>query len=115
MGGVRMYIGELLKARLNMFGLSKEQFAENCMFDIEYINAILDNKVSLEEIDDFDLDVISTALFCTPEYFSDENARKQDVVFSSCNRGKDTSRSNYAKGRLQKYMRDMLMLKEALN
>jgi len=109
-----MFIGNLLQDRLNLFGMSVEQFSDDIMMDSELVQGIISNEISLNDIDAFDLQVISNALYCEPEYFFDLDARNNDVVFCSSNRGDDTACSNLAKAKLQQFVRDVLFLKEAI-
>ena len=109
-----MYIGETVLARMNLLGFSTEMLAEKTMFDTELIDSIINNHMSLDDIDEFDLEVLSNALYCATNYFVDSVARSRDVVFCSMNRGDDTIKSNLAKAKIQSYMRDLTMLKDAL-
>lgn len=110
-----MNIGNILKNRLEKLGISIDQLSGDCLLKKEFIKGILEDQISLEKIDMFDLKLISNELYCTPAYFWDENKRKKDVVLSSFNRGNDTKKSNLAKARLQKYVSDYIFLKNVID
>ena len=107
-----MYFGSVLNERLQMFGFTPDSFSNDVLMDQEYIKKIIKDEISFEEIVDFDIQVISNALFCEPEYFVDESARKKDVVFNSSNRGNNSAKSNLAKAKLQLYMKDFRFVEQ---
>lgn len=109
-GGVKMSVGILINERLDKFGMTREQFVKASMLDEAVLNRIFDNSVSPDQLDYFDLSVISNVLFCTPEYFLDPNIRSQDVVSCCFNRGEDTHCSNITKAKLQSLVRDIAYL-----
>lgn len=114
-GGVHtMFIGSVLGERMDMLGVSLETLADETMLEKQFIEDILNNRIEFENIDEFDIEVISNALYCDTNYFTDERSRLNDVVLCSKNRGNDTTKSNLAKAKLQSYMRDLIWIKEAL-
>lgn len=82
-----MYIGNILKERMDMFKMSIDKLSEESLVDKEVLEDILNNKLSLKEIDEFDLDFISQVLYCTTEYFSDDKVRENDLVYTSYKKG----------------------------
>jgi hypothetical protein len=109
-----MFIGSILRERMDMLGFSSESLANNTMLEEQYIEDIMNDHIELENIDDFDSELLSNALFCDIYYFKDMSIRSKDVVFCSMNRGIDTVKSNLAKAKIQSYMRDLIWIKEAL-
>ncbi|SHI24099.1 hypothetical protein SAMN02745823_03799 [Sporobacter termitidis DSM 10068] len=109
-----MFIGSVLGERMDMLGVSLETLADETMLEKQFIEDILNNRIEFENIDEFDIEVISNALYCDTNYFTDERSRLNDVVLCSKNRGNDTTKSNLAKAKLQSYMRDLIWIKEAL-
>lgn len=109
-----MFIGDIVIERMNLFGYTQQMLAENTMFDIKFVEDIISNKIPVENLDEFDLEVLSNALFCDIDYFVDQKTRQKDVVFCSKNRGTDTTKSNLAKAKIQNYMKDLISIKEAL-
>ena len=110
-----MYIGNFLQERIKMFGYSVDNFAEEVLMDKQDIQDIINDKVSFEELEPFDICVISNALFCTPRYFIDENERNKDLVYITKDNKGNTIKSNLVKGRLQKYIKDILFLHKVNN
>lgn len=107
-----MNIGKILKERMNLFDISISELSERTLIDENQIKNILQDKLTIEQIDIFDLDVISYELYCTPEYFIDHKTREADVLFTCRNRGTDNLQSILAKARIQKFVRDIVFLEE---
>ena len=76
-----MTIGNELNDRLDALGISFGEFCDMTMLDYSTLYDISVNKIDLEDIDEFDLEVISNVLYCTPDYFSDLSVRNNDVVY----------------------------------
>lgn len=74
-----MYIGGLLKQRMNLLGytdiyvLSKESLVAT-----DVIDDILNDKIQYENIDELDIDLISQTLYCKPKYWIDKKVRDKD-------------------------------------
>lgn len=109
-----MAIGDIINDRMTCLGITAESLADECFIDEDYLIDIMNNKIPISKIDSFDIDMLSSALYCNPEYFYDSDERKKDVVFSSFNRGNDTCKSNMAKAHIQEYMRSYVFLKEII-
>lgn len=110
-GGKSMLFGDIVKERLKCLGMTFDDLIEVSMLDKDLCESICENRLSSTDLDEFDLSVLSSTLYCDPNYFTDENIRNKDVVFCSCNRGDDTPQSNLIKAKLQSYMRDLLFVK----
>ena len=107
------YIGRLLKERLKALDMTEEQLAKNVFMDINEIVKISKNQVSIDEIDEFDLSLICSALHCTEGYFTDINERKNDLLFATINRGEEeSSKSRQIKLKIQSYIKDLDFLNE---
>lgn len=106
-----VYIGDVVKARMDLFGFTLDRLNEESMLPLNLLEGIIENKISISQIDDFDLNVLASTLYCEPDYFVSEDARNSDVVFASHNRGECTHKSNLVKAKLQNFMKDLLFLK----
>lgn len=109
-----MFIGKIVEDRMNLLGFSAEMLADKTMFDIKFIEYIIYNKLPVESIDDFDIEVLANALYCDVDYFINEQTMFKDVVMCSKNRGTNTIKSNLAKAKIQSYMKNLILVKEAL-
>lgn len=111
-GEKRMYIGDMLKDRMNLLKIDILKLSELSFVDVEYIQSILNGSISNDNIDSFNLCLIASALHCKPEYFYDENIRNKDLLISSYNRGIDNDRSVKVKAKLQDFLDDFSFLKQ---
>lgn len=107
-----MYIGEVLKERMECFNISTEHLSKVSLVDYDVIEKMLNNEVSVSDIDEISLSFISQSLYCEPDYFIDPSIRNSDVIHSSLNRGDSTSKSNEIKGILQMFCDDLSFLME---
>ena len=105
-----MYIGRFLKERMELFNYSIESLSENSLVNAELINSLINNEVEIENIRKLDFELLSSALYCEPQYFLNESVRKNDLVNSSLNRGNDTFKSNLVKARLQSFVNDLFYI-----
>lgn len=109
-----LYIGEYVQERMSLLGMSTDELACKTFLKPWEINCIIRNKLALEEIDEFDLSIISNALHCKPEYFYNENVRKKDFLVNTMNRGNDTENSINVKVKIQDYLNDFIFVNEIL-
>lgn len=109
--GEKMYIGEILKKRMQDLDIDISTLSDESLVDEEQIIDILDNKLSANEIDEFDLDLISQVLYCKPEYFLNESVREKDILNASMNRGISDPYVNLVKGKLQQFGNDFSFLR----
>lgn len=112
---VKVYIGGMVKARMEALGVSVSVLAEKTFMEESQINKILNNEVSFDQIDEADLDFISQVLYCKPDYFIDETAQRKDILSSSMNRGCSDVKSNIVKGKLQQFAEDYVFLWDLMN
>lgn len=114
-GGVLMqYIGSELLDRMNLLGIDVSTLSEMAFMDEEVIADIINDKISFEEIDEFDLSLICSTLHCEPKYFVDGEVRNEDLVISTMNRGKDSIKSKNVKAKIQDFMNDYAFVNEVL-
>lgn len=99
------YIGTLLSDRMAIFGLTVTDLEEKSFVDKDLIETIINDQIPLEEIDDFDLDLMCSVLHCTPEFFSNPEVRSRDLLYSSL----DTS-ARPVKAKIQDFMNDFAFL-----
>lgn len=112
--GKRMFIGDILDKRMKALNISIEALADDTFLDENYIQEIIEDKVSLEEIDPIDIEFISRVLFCKHDYFTSEDVRNRDIIHASMNRGINESSTNVVKGKLQRFANDFVFLKSVL-
>ena len=105
-----IYIGEVLKNRMDMLSININELADRTFLDNSEIDKILNDSVTVDNIDEYDLTMISNVLHCTPEYFMDESIRKKDFLVGTQNRGIDTEESKKIKLSLQDYLKDFVFL-----
>ena len=108
------YIGSELQDRMNLLGIDISTLAEMTFIDEEVISSIINNESAYEEIDEFDLSLICSALHCDSKYFIDSEVRNCDLLISTMNRGKDSVKSKNVKAKIQDYMNDFAFVNEVL-
>ena len=108
------YIGSELQDRMNLLGIGISTLSEMTFMDEEVIRGIINNELAYEEIDEFDLSLICSALHCDIQYFIDEEIKNRDLVISTMNRGKDSLKSKNVKAKIHEYMNDYAFLNEML-
>lgn len=105
-----MFIGTILQERMNSLNKDTDSLSKDSFVDSDLIKKITNNIIGIEDIDSYDLELISDVLFCSPEYFTDEKIRRSDLINSSYNRGTDTFKTAIAKGQIQNFARDFLFV-----
>lgn len=109
------YIGSELQDRMNLLGIDISTLSEITFIDEEVISGIISNESAYEEIDEFDLSLICSALHCDVQYFIDDDVRNCDLLISTMNRGKDTVKSRNVKAKIQDFMNDFAFVNEVLS
>ncbi len=109
-GGENMKIGNILKERMDYFGITKDRLCDEALVDSRELDSILNNSICYNDIDELTLEFISQVVYCKPEYFIDETIRQSDIVKGSYNRGDSTYKSNKIKGILQSFVDDLAFL-----
>ncbi|MTI49720.1 MAG: hypothetical protein FH761_17960 [Firmicutes bacterium] len=110
-----MFIGATLKSRMDTLGITVEKLADEAILDIEFVQKIMNDKVSIHEIDEMDLEFISDVLYCKPEYFYDQSSKEKDLIYSAMNRGIDDTKSSKVKGNIQNFTKDFIFLKNIMS
>lgn len=109
-----LYIGKDMQDRMSLLGLTADEVADKTFMEKEDINAILENKVAFEEIDDFDLALICNVLHCKSEFFTDAKVQEKDLLLVSMNRGLDNEKSMNVKAKIQDFMNDFSFVTDVL-
>jgi hypothetical protein len=104
------YIGADFKARMDLFNYNISSLSEKSFVEEDIIQAILDNNISYDEIDEFDLNLLCSLLHCRPEYFINEKIRNNDLLIGSKNRGVDNDKSRDVKAKIQDFVNDFIFL-----
>lgn len=108
------YIGRVLQDRMNLLGIDISTLSEMTFLDEEVLGNIIDDKCAYEEIDEFDLALVCSALHCDARYFVEDEVRNKDLLVSTMNRGKDTVKSKNVKAKIQDFMNDYAFVNEVL-
>ncbi len=108
------YIGSELQDRMNLLGIDISTLSEITFIDEEIISGIINNESAYEEIEEFDLSLICSALHCDTQYFIDDDVRNSDLLISTMNRGKDSVKSRNVKAKIQDFMNDYSFVNEVL-
>lgn len=108
------FVGLDMQIRMNLLGLSVKEVADKAFLEEEYIEAILHNKVALNNIDEFDLNLLCSILRCKPEYFTNRSEQLRDLLYTSINSKNDTQQSKMVKTKIQDFMNDYNFVNETL-
>lgn len=106
------YIGSELQDRMNLLDIGVSALSEMAFVSEDIIEDILVDKLAYQEIDEFDMSLICSALHCDTHYFIDSEVRNKDLLISTMNRGTDTEKSKKVKARIQDYMNDFAFINE---
>ena len=88
------YIGSELQDRMNLLSIDVSTLSEITFMDEETISDIIENRISYEDVDEFDMSLICSALHCDAQYFS--------------------VRSKNVKAKIQDFMNDFAFVNEVL-
>lgn len=102
-----MLIGSVLKERIDAFGFTPEVLADRSFVDLDVINDLLSDKLPIENVDSFDLEMLEESLYCQSGYLKDKSIRSTDVIKSALNRGIGDKDSNIVKGKIQQFAEDL--------
>lgn len=105
-------LGEILKERMDLLSINSQELSNKVFMEEESLIKIIDGTMSLADIDEFDLDMIASALKTKKEYFYDESFRKSDFIISSHNRGAESKESIKVKLFLQEFIDNLLFIEE---
>jgi hypothetical protein len=105
-GGVEMFIGSVINDRMTSLGMSKDELIEKSFVDEDVVKGLLNNSISISDVDVDDISFIAEVLYCTSEYFTNKQVRENDILNSSLNRGKSSLKSNKVKVKIQAIMED---------
>ncbi len=108
-----MYIGGLLKQRMNLLGYTDiYDLSKDSLVATDVIEDILDDKMQYEDIDKLNIQFISEALYCETKYWIDKKVRDKDWIIAM-NKNKDITsiKANIKIGELQQFSKDFQFLK----
>lgn len=109
------YIGSELQGRMDLLGIDISTLSNITFLAEDVISDIINDKFSLEEIDEFDLSLICSALHCDAQYFVNDEVRNKDLLISTMNRRKDTVKSKNVKAKIQDFMNDYAFISGVLS
>lgn len=101
-----LYIGEELQKRMNLLRLTADEVADKAFMEREDVEAIIQNRIALEEMDEFDMELICGVVHCKPDFFTDADVREKDLLLTSIDGGFDNEKSMKVKAKLQDFMSD---------
>lgn len=110
-----LYIGKDMQDRMVLLGLSVDEVADKAFMEKDTVDAIIQNKIALEEIDEFDMSLICGVLHYEKEYFIDAEAKEKDLLMASMNRGGDNEKSMNVKAKIQDFMKDFAFVTNILS
>lgn len=110
-----LYIGRFVQDRMDLLGLTADSLAEEAFLEKLDVENIINDNVAFENIDEFDLSLISNVLHCKPEFFINESIRKKDLLMATMNRGNDTEKSMNVKAKVQDFMNDFTFIDRILS
>lgn len=106
------YIGKELRMRMEILGLSISELAEKTFLEEKEVEDIINDKYKLNEIDEFDLELICSAIHCKPDFFTNVLVKKRDLLIGTQNRGKDNKKAIDVKAKIQDYINDFEFINE---
>lgn len=110
-----LYIGKAVQDRMNLLGLTVEELADETFLEENVITEIINNKIALEETDEFDLSLICNVLHCQENFFTDSKVQERDLLTAFMNRGLDNEKSMRVKAKIQDFMNDFAFVTEVLS
>ena len=108
------YIGRELQDRMDLLDISISALSEMTFVDEDTLGKIIKNKLAYDDIDEFDMSLICSALHCDEHYFINSEVRKKDLLVSTMNRGKDSIKSQKVKAKIQDFMNDFAFVNEIM-
>lgn len=108
------YIGKELSNRMKMLDLTVTDVAEKSFMEKEVIDAIIQDRIVLEQIDEFDFSLICNVLHCNMNFFTDEKVKENDILSSSLHEESDSIKSLKIKARIQDFINDFVFVTELL-
>ena len=111
-----MKIGKILRERMDLFDISVTELSEKTFIDESILKNLRANKYDFEMLDEYDKALLADALFCSVDYFLDEEVRSKDFIFSSINRGaKQDKKAQKAKCRIYRFVKNYIFVKDIIN
>ena len=110
-----LYIGKEVQDRMELLGLTVKEVADKTFLEEDVVAAIINNEISLENIEEFDFSLLCSVLHCQEDFFTDSEARERDLLSASMNRGLDDKKSMNVKAKLQEFMNDFAFVTDILS
>ncbi len=107
-----MFIGNLLKERLEMLDMTPADVVNQSFLDMDLIRKILNDEIELENIDYFSLSILCNVLHCKPEYFSEPGIREKDLVYAGKGQKYESPESMRVRANLQTFVNDFGFVQE---
>ena len=105
-----LYIGKEVQDRMELLGLTIKEVADKTFLEEDVVAAIINNEISLENIEEFDFSLLCSVLHCQEDFFTDS-----DLLSASMNRGLDDKKSMNVKAKLQDFMNDFAFVTDILS
>ena len=110
-----LYIGKEVQDRMELLGLTVKEVADKTFLEEDVVAAIINNEISLENIEEFDFLLLCSVLHCQKDFFTDSEARERDLLSASMNRGLDDKKSMDVKAKLQDFMNGFAFVTDILS
>lgn len=108
------FIGKAVQERMNVLNMDAKELASRAFIDETHIQAIINNEVALNDIDEFDFAFICSALHCNTEFFINESIRQKDLLTNVMNSGKSDEKFIKAVAKIQDFINDFNFINEVL-
>ena len=109
-----MYIGKAIHERMQLLNLNVDDVADKTFMDVEDIQSIIDDNTPLEEIEEFDIELICNVLHCKVDNLTDDSGKEKDFLYGCMNRGNDDDKSINVKAKIGDYLNDYIFVREIL-
>lgn len=108
------YIGKDMLDRMKLLDLTADEVAEKTFMEKEAIDAIIQDRIALEQMDEFDVSLICNVLHCRLDFFTDEKRKENDILVSSIHKELDSVKSLKIKAGIQDFVNDFAFVTEVL-
>lgn len=101
--------------RMRLLGITTEDLANLSLLDEKEIAKILESRLSLEDMDQYHLALLSSVLHCDVDYWRDDEVRRKDLLFQAMSSEIDDDQSIRVRARLQDFLNDFAFVCEVLH
>ena len=99
---------------MKLLNINVSTLSQITFIDKETIRDIIGNRLSYKDVDEFDMQLICSALHCDTQYFIDNEVKNKDLLISTMNNKKDSFKSRNIKAKIQDFMKDFVFVNDIL-